>query len=50
VHGEHPYPYLTRAWWSGSSPHARGTPLHPPSAVRTVGIIPACAGNTKRDV
>ena len=32
----------------GSSPHARGTRLAPSEHVRPYGIIPACAGNTKR--
>ena len=48
MRGEHVvFPRLPRPLW-GSSPHARGTrtPRHPPG--RTIGIIPACAGNTMR--
>ena len=29
----------------GSSPHARGTPIHPTAARRSERFIPACAGN-----
>ena len=30
----------------GSSPHVRGTPMEQTAVAVTVGIIPACAGNT----
>ena len=33
------------AIFCGSSPHARGTPIHPILPVTTVRFIPACAGN-----
>ena len=37
--------YMSRS--AGSSPHARGTPSSPINARECIGIIPACAGNTK---
>ena len=39
---------MRRHWaiW-GSSPHARGTQRSAPSVVHELGIIPACAGNTR---
>ena len=33
---------------SGSSPHARGAPITSTATAATVGIIPACAGSTRR--
>ena len=46
MRGEHLSPARMISDEMGSSPHARGTRLQGPPAVRTAGIIPACAGNT----
>ena len=48
MRGEH-FPYLRDEFTGvGSSPHARGTPTCRALALRSGGIIPACAGNTPR--
>ena len=44
--GEHPQATEDRQSTLGSSPHVRGTPHLQPDALTSVGIIPACAGNT----
>ena len=44
--GEHIAKNLTTGEVKGSSPHMRGTRIRPPEYARTLGIIPAYAGNT----
>ena len=46
MRGEHGLARWLRIPWPGSSPHARGAPKPFSKAVRTQGIIPACAGST----
>ena len=55
-HGDHPRmrgEHITRPsvlrWSCGSSPHARGARGTERSRVITTGIIPACAGSTRRE-
>ena len=48
MRGEHDYTAKAVADYVGSSPHARGTPADQRDSIGTVGIIPACAGNTWR--
>ena len=45
--GEHPYRIIPIPEDMGSSPHMRGTPSRYASHWRSVGIIPAYAGNTR---
>ena len=45
--GEHSFLYSIRLKCWGSSPHVRGALLNRCSALRAIGIIPACAGSTK---
>ena len=46
MRGEHLFPRQAQRGAPGSSPHARGTPYTNTWTKMTVGIIPACAGNT----
>ena len=46
--GEHALSNTMSASLVGSSPHVRGTLLHAHFRLLPVGIIPACAGNTRR--
>ena len=48
VCGEHDTRGIRRLHNSGSSPRVRGTRCAPSKPVHLTGIIPACAGNTKR--
>ena len=48
MRGEHPYRIIPIPETMGSSPHARGTPLIFMLIRISTGIIPACAGNTRR--
>ena len=48
VCGEHHPPLASPLDGRGSSPRVRGTPDHAPGPSRIHGIIPACAGNTRR--
>ena len=48
MRGEHLFPGQACGRPSGSSPHARGTRDSTPSIRFKCGIIPACAGNTRR--
>ena len=48
MRGEHRLMVSRSSFSPGSSPHARGTPAIPQHSLRIVGIIPACAGNTRR--
>jgi len=47
VRGEHSIPRPLSAPTPGSSPRARGAPVHPAGLVGRRGIIPACAGSTQ---
>ena len=47
MRGEHPMRSVWLTSASGSSPHARGTPNRRTSDRVNMGIIPACAGNTR---
>ena len=47
MRGEHTGLNTVGLWYTGSSPHARGTPGERDDAWRIPGIIPACAGNTR---
>ena len=47
MRGEHQETWQTDIKTMGSSPHARGTPVHRRTGFRDPGIIPACAGNTR---
>ena len=47
MRGEHFRAELKRGGYPGSSPHARGTPSQHSGSHVSIGIIPACAGNTK---
>ena len=49
MRGEHLACELIQYQSRGSSPHARGTPIKYQAAPSNGGIIPACAGNTKRN-
>ena len=46
MRGEHDWSGVSGLSSSGSSPHARGTPVDHGFRIRAHGIIPACAGNT----
>ena len=46
MRGEHRTSRRSLCRWSGSSPHARGTPLGDTDGVPRSRFIPACAGNT----
>ena len=48
--GEHPGSGTTSSRREGSSPRVRGTPGVPSADCTARGIIPACAGNTLRDL
>ena len=48
MRGEHLGSAPHRLWGLGSSPHARGTRVFGGVVVVVLGIIPACAGNTRR--
>ena len=48
MRGEHAPPEATESFISGSSPHARGALLRSMPHIRARGIIPACAGSTRR--
>ena len=48
MRGEHAVGVPSMARVPGSSPHARGTRGERRDLVHVVGIIPACAGNTRR--
>ena len=48
--GEHMDPCPSATMIPGSSPHVRGAPLATPSARSPPGIIPACAGSTRRPI
>ena len=48
MRGEHSIRPLRKSTRRGSSPHARGTRSAPVIIHLTLGIIPACAGNTRR--
>ena len=45
--GEHASPAVSTASTAGSSPHVRGTPGSARQEMSFIGIIPACAGNTR---
>ena len=45
--GEHPHEFTARDGRVGSSPHVRGTPVIVQRGHEPLGIIPACAGNTR---
>ena len=47
MRGEHLFTAVFAVDWAGSSPHARGTHCGALNTSGVVGIIPACAGNTK---
>ena len=46
VCGEHPHKAIADSGFPGSSPRVRGTRCSFRRGTRTIGIIPACAGNT----
>ena len=46
MRGEHDPTRVDKVINTGSSPHARGTPVDRQLTTRLTGIIPACAGNT----
>ena len=46
MRGEHRLSHFSLSQMGGSSPHARGTPVHAQPDDLGEGIIPACAGNT----
>ena len=46
--GEHNYSEIETPRKPGSSPHVRGTPAYTLVADSLFGIIPACAGNTRK--
>ena len=46
MRGEHGSRWRSNRLFRGSSPHARGTPLVIRLSCESLGIIPACAGNT----
>ena len=46
MRGEHVMKNLTSTGGKGSSPHARGTLTTANTVLTSLGIIPACAGNT----
>ena len=48
MRGEHLYSGTEHADAAGSSPHARGTQADSAGGACEYGIIPACAGNTRR--
>ena len=48
MRGEHPVNHMVEEHARGSSPHARGTQTVSSHERHTRGIIPACAGNTRR--
>ena len=48
VCGEHTSLQVMNILGKGSSPRVRGTPLYADLSALSVGIIPACAGNTRR--
>ena len=48
MRGEHVGLFRTRLILAGSSPHARGAPDRPRRHAALRGIIPACAGSTRR--
>ena len=48
MRGEHAPDNASATCSRGSSPHARGAPLRPFRPPGGVGIIPACAGSTRR--
>ena len=48
--GEHPLGAVNAVGGAGSSPHVRGAPVNPSVPGCEAGIIPACAGSTKRMV
>ena len=50
MRGEHAHHAIRFGRFTGSSPHARGTPWCSSAAPPPLGIIPACAGNTKLSV
>ena len=47
MRGEHRQYIRHAVVFSGSSPHARGTPVTVICRLSSLGIIPACAGNTR---
>ena len=47
MRGEHQILDHLQVRVTGSSPHARGTRSHVPAEQQAIGIIPACAGNTR---
>ena len=47
MRGEHFFAHITPFTVEGSSPHARGTRFCLVVSARRLGIIPACAGNTR---
>ena len=47
MRGEHRHMDMTRFWWQGSSPHARGAHELDLGRAGVAGIIPACAGSTR---
>ena len=50
MRGEHERPWFSRGEREGSSPHARGTLAADVKVNMAAGIIPACAGNTFREI
>ena len=48
MRGEHALPECLSTRFPGSSPHARGALISVYKLCRDVGIIPACAGSTRR--
>ena len=48
--GEHRLSFTNCANCGGSSPHVRGAPRHLPESHDSHGIIPACAGSTRRSI
>ena len=48
MRGEHRHQVGQQVIGMGSSPHARGTPCTSSAGTDDTGIIPACAGNTRR--
>ena len=50
MRGEHTSSVSLNCWYTGSSPHARGTRGAELLPLESIGIIPACAGNTKKQV
>ena len=48
MRGEHAKLLVVAPITKGSSPHARGAPVTSDSNLQMAGIIPACAGSTRR--